>query len=80
METYGNPIGQAIHDGGTLADKHKYLALGMQFVLPDWDGNMAVALSMARCKSGRDAYMAQKVDSEIKERTQFTFKEVYSVM
>ena len=80
METYGNPIGQAIHDCGTLADKYKYLALGMQFVLPDWDGNMAVALSMARCKSGRDAYMAQKVDSEIKERTRFTFKEVYSVM
>ena len=29
VECRGNPIGQAIHDCSTLADKHKYLEIGL---------------------------------------------------
>ena len=55
VECLGNQIGQAIHDCGTLADKHKYMALGMQVIMPGWDRNMPIALSMRRMESGKDA-------------------------
>ena len=76
VECRGNPIGQAIHDCSTLADKHKYLAIGLQFVLPDWDGNMAVALSVVRCDNGTDAHLADLINKEIKELTGYTFKDL----
>ena len=76
VECLGNQIGQAIHDCGTLADKHKYMALGMQIIMPGWDRNMPIALSMRRMKSGTDAYQADVIKAEILRRTGYTFEEI----
>ena len=76
VECLGNQIGQAIHDCGTLADKHKYMALGMQVIMPGWDRNMPIALSMRRMKSGTDAYQADVIKAEILHRTGYTFEEI----
>ena len=76
VECLGNQIGQAIHDCGTLADKHKYMALGMQVIMPGWDRNMPIALSMRRMKSGTDAYQAGVIEAEILRRTGYTFEEI----
>jgi len=76
VECLGNQIGQAIHDCGTLADKHKYMALGMQVIMPGWDRNMPIALSMRRMESGKDAYQAGVIEEEIKRRTGYSFQEI----
>ena len=76
VECLGNPIGQAIHDCSTLADKHKYLAIGLQFILPGWDANMAVALSVVRCDKGTDKYLAAVIEKEIEKLTGTSFKEL----
>jgi hypothetical protein len=70
----GNQIGQAIHDCGTLADKHKYMALGLQIIMPGWDRNMPIALSMRRMESGKDAYQAGVIEDEIMRRTGYSFQ------
>jgi hypothetical protein len=76
VECLGNQIGQAIHDCGTLAHKHKYMALGMQVIMPGWDRNMPIALSMRRMESGKDAYQANVHEEKIKEGPGYTFKEI----
>ena len=76
VECLGNQIGQAIHDCGTLADKHKYMALGMQVIMPGWDRNMPIALFMRRMESGKDAYQADVIEDEIMRRTGYSFQEI----
>ena len=76
VECFGNQIGQAIHDCGTLADKHKVMALGLQIIMPGWDRNMAVALSVRRMESGKDVYQAKVIEQEILRRTGYTFEEI----
>jgi hypothetical protein len=76
VECLGNQIGQAIHDCSTLTDKHKYMALGMQVIMPGWDRNMPIALPMRRMESGKDAYQAGVIEDEIMRLTGYSFQEI----
>ena len=80
VECLGNPIGQGIHDCGTLADKWPYLAVGLQFIMPGWTRNIAVALGMVRCVSKKDQYLADKIEVQIQELTGVGFMQVCKSM
>lgn len=43
----GNRFVQGLHDGGTLADKKKRLAFGIQFIDVDWKQNHVICLAMS---------------------------------
>ena len=59
LESGGNTFGQFLHDGGTLANHHKYQAFAFQFIGPDWEKNMVVCWGFPRSKSGKDMDVAQ---------------------
>ena len=76
LECLGNLIGQAIYNCGSLADKYKYIALGMQVIMPGWNRNMLIAFSMRHIETGKYSYQANIIEEEIKERTGYTFTEI----
>ncbi len=53
-----NRFTQAVHDGGTLTNKRKYQAFGIQFVDPQWRMNHVICLGFERCSVGTDAAVA----------------------
>lgn len=57
----GNMFAQAIHDAGTLKNKQKFLAYGLQFVDPDLRCNHVVCIALQPCLDGTDAGVAAKL-------------------
>ena len=54
----GNLFAQSLHDGGTLANKKKYQALGLQFVDEKWRKNWVICVALTRCMDGTDSMVA----------------------
>ena len=67
-ETHGNPFAQLIHDGGTLANHAKYLALGLQLVMPDGGPNMLVAVALAPSPDNTGPVVAARIKDLILTR------------
>ena len=63
--TEGNPFAQCIHDCATLVNKHKCLALGMQFTHCTTFKNFALCLGMKPVTSGTNVAMAAHITSSI---------------
>ena len=42
----GNPFAQGLHDCATLANKHKHMAVGVEFVSPGLKNYVAICLAM----------------------------------
>ena len=43
---FGNRFAQGLHDGGTLSNKQKRLAVGVQFIDLNWENNHVICLGM----------------------------------
>ncbi len=54
----GNQFALAVHDGGTLTNKCKYQAFGIQFIDPRWRKNLVICLGFERCSDGTDVVVA----------------------
>jgi len=54
----GNAFSQGVHDGGTLTNKRKYQAFGIQFIDPQWRKNLVICIGFERCVDGRDVVVA----------------------
>ena len=70
----GNQFAQGIHDGGTLDNKQKYQALGLQFIDELWRRNWVICIAMTPCFDGTDAAVAKLLDEKCEERTLFDIK------
>ena len=76
----GNAFAQAMHDGGTLASKRKYQALAVQFVAPEWKGNLVVTIGLLRMLHNADADVANLWKETMRERTGFEYDEIIARM
>jgi hypothetical protein len=65
----GNPFAQGIHDGGTLANKKKYQAMGIQFVDILWRCNHVLCIGLKRSSDNTDKGVAALFDKTILART-----------
>lgn len=72
----GNPFAQAIHDGGTLANKCKYQACGLQFISEKADANLVVCIGLVKSPHNTDMDVANLFKDVCKERTGFEFSEL----
>ena len=77
-QTSGNPFSQIIHDGGTLENKIKFQAVGMQFISPFEDfKNVVVCVAFTEAKTGgSDKAIAKVVQEAIKNVTGFTPEQI----
>lgn len=48
----GNRFGQGLHDGGTISDKKKRLAMDIQFIDPEWERNHVICFGMTPLSDG----------------------------
>jgi hypothetical protein len=58
---HGNPFGQVIHDGVTLANHKKYQSIGLQFIDPNWLANLVVCVGFERSTDNTDVGVARLV-------------------
>jgi len=75
-DSWGNPCCQAIHDGGTLTNKHKYQCLGLQFVGSGFNRNFVVAVCMTVSEDGTAEKVIESFDGVVIERTGMSLKQV----
>ena len=64
---FGNRFAQGLHDGGTLSDKQKRLAVGIQFIDLNWEKNHVICLGMAPlsdASAGPTAELLRKLSLE----------------
>ena len=50
----GNPFGQGLQDGVTLANHNKHFAIAVQCINPRLDNNMCLCIGMVPAKKGAD--------------------------
>mmetsp|Transcript_37826 Transcript_37826/g.106865 ORF Transcript_37826/g.106865 Transcript_37826/m.106865 type:complete len:156 (+) Transcript_37826:152-619(+) len=58
----GNAFAQAVHDAGTLKNKQKFLAYGLQFVDPALRQNFVVCVALKPCFDGTDRGVAEELE------------------
>ena len=75
-EALGNRFAQALHDGGTLANKKKYQALALQFIAPGFKKNLVITLAFTRSVHNKDGDVASLFDGLCKKRTGYALKEL----
>ena len=76
-QSCGNTFAQAIHDGGTLANKRKYQAFGCQFMDPNWDRNFVVALGFVSLADSTTETVANAFSTTFQERFGFDFSKIF---
>eukprot|EP00854_Cymbomonas_tetramitiformis_P031186 gene31186-39149_t len=76
----GNRFAQALHDGGTLVNKRKYQAIGLQFIDPEWRCNHVVCVGFPHSMNNRDFQVAQLLEKTVAVRTLFAFEDLVSAM
>ena len=68
FEYYGRqPFAQALHDGGTLKNQTKYQAIGLQFIPPNWEQNIVVAIGFEAVKDSKASTMVALIESCLKK-------------
>jgi hypothetical protein len=72
----GNRFAQAVHDGGTLTNKRKYQAFGIQFIDPQWRMNLVICLGFERCSDGTDASVAKKFRDTLLRHSGHEFEDI----
>ena len=75
----GNKFGQLIHDGGTLKNKKKFQAFGIQFVDSHWLGNMVICFGFLRCYDSTDAAVATLASTLFEERSKLPMMDTISL-
>ncbi len=76
----GNPFAQAIHDGRTLTNKHKYQAFGIQFVNPKWRKNPVICFGFECCSDGKDASVAAQFRDTLFRHSGHRFDDIFSTV
>ncbi|KAI9346567.1 hypothetical protein BDR26DRAFT_112210 [Obelidium mucronatum] len=69
-----------LHDGGTLANKHKFQAIGIQFLDPQWRKNHVVSIGFTASAVNTDSIVSEMLQAVFKERTGLEFQETVSSM
>ena len=76
----GNAFAQAIHDGGTLANKKKFRAFAVQFVDSQLRLNFVICIEFVRCQSSTSEAVAQRFKALFLNRTGLNLMDVTSSM
>jgi hypothetical protein len=76
----GNQFAQAVHDGGTLTNKRKYQAFGLQFIDPQWRKNLVICLGFERCSDGTDAAVATQFHDTLFRHFGHRFADIVSTV
>eukprot|EP00171_Calliarthron_tuberculosum_P008665 IDg8665t1 len=72
----GNKFGQGLHDGGTISDKQKRLAIGFQFIDAKWEQNHVVCLGMTPLNSATAENTAHLLRRISEDRMGVDFEDV----
>lgn len=72
----GNCFAQCIHDGGTLANKKKFQAFGIQFVDRLWRANFVICVGFVRCHDSSSQAVARMFKDVFLLRTHLNLDDV----
>jgi hypothetical protein len=78
--TEGNAFAQCLNDACTLANKHKCMAIGMEFVDCIHFKNHAVCLGMVPLADGTDRVGAKTIETVMTAVTGFAYNEIMAAM
>ncbi|KAI9344980.1 hypothetical protein BDR26DRAFT_932541 [Obelidium mucronatum] len=79
-QAHGNSFAQLLHDGGTLENKKKFQAVGLQFVDPQNQANHVVSIGFFASLINTDESIAEKLKLLLEKRTGLVFENCISSM
>ncbi|KAI9327729.1 hypothetical protein BDR26DRAFT_901199 [Obelidium mucronatum] len=80
VQAHGNPFAQLLHDGGTLQNKKKFQAIGIQFIDPQFRANHVVFVGFVASLTNTDSVVATTIQDTLKKRTGLDFDQCVSSM
>lgn len=76
----GNKFSQGLHDCGTISDKRKRLAIGIQFIDMEWEMNHVICLGMSALRDGVAQTTVGLLQSLSRERMGADFSETVACL
>lgn len=65
-----------LHDAVTLANKLKFLSVGLQFIDADWNSNHVIAISFGKIVSSATSHIAPHLKNVVHDVTSYDFEKI----
>ena len=75
-QAHQSPFAQGIHDGGTLENKSKYQAFGLQFVDQFWRRNHVICIGFVPSQENTSEAVSELFNRTVRDRTLQTFSSI----